>query len=98
MKRICIIDIAGLSQRLIAQQSGLWVDSIVPAAGGAMRPTLPAVAASVQASMTTGREPGQHGQTGARREGRGGQIAQYHQRGEQPQGGYGNRQQHHNRD
>ena len=61
MKRICIIDIAGLSRRLVAKQSGLWVDSIVPAAGGAMRPTLPAVSASVQASMTTGRDPGQHG-------------------------------------
>ena len=61
MKRICIINIAGLSRRLVSQHSGLWVDSIVPAAGGAMRPTLPAVAASVQASMTTGREPGQHG-------------------------------------
>ena len=61
MKRICIIDIAGLSRRLLAGQSGLWVDSIVPAAGGGMRPTLPAIAASVQASMTTGREPGQHG-------------------------------------
>ncbi|MDP6546738.1 MAG: alkaline phosphatase family protein [Phycisphaerae bacterium] len=61
MKRICIIDIAGLSRRLLAGQSGLWVDSLVPAADGAMRPTLPAVAASVQASMTTGRDPGQHG-------------------------------------
>ena len=62
MKRICIIDIAGLSRRLVSRQSGLWVDSIVPAAaGGAMRPTLPAVAASVQASMTTGCEPGRHG-------------------------------------
>ena len=62
MKRICIINIAGLSRRLVAGRSGLWVDSIVPAAaGGAMRPTLPAVAASVQASMTTGRRPGEHG-------------------------------------
>ena len=61
MKRICIIDIAGLSRRLVARGSGLWVDSLVPAADGAMRPTLPAVAASVQASMTTGRDPGQHG-------------------------------------
>ena len=61
MKRICIINIAGLSRRLGAQQTGLWVNSLVPAAGGAMRATLPAVGASVQASMTTGREPGQHG-------------------------------------
>jgi len=61
MKRICIIDIAGLSRRLSAGQSGLWVDSIVPAASGAMRPTVPAVTASVQASMTTGRRPGEHG-------------------------------------
>jgi len=61
MKRICIIDIAGLSRRLVAGGSGLWVDSLVPAASGAMRPTLPAIAASVQASMTTGRDPGQHG-------------------------------------
>jgi hypothetical protein len=61
MKRICIIDIAGLSRRLISGRSGLWVDSLTPAAGGAMQPTLPAVAPSVQASMTTGRPPGQHG-------------------------------------
>ncbi|MCP4374729.1 MAG: alkaline phosphatase family protein, partial [bacterium] len=61
MKRICIINIAGLSRRLISGRSGLWVDSLTPAAGGAMRPTLPAVASSVQASMTTGCEPGQHG-------------------------------------
>jgi hypothetical protein len=61
MKRICIINIAGLSRRLAGEHSGLWVDSIVPAAGGAMRPTLPAVTASVQASMTTGRRPGEHG-------------------------------------
>ena len=61
MKRICIINIAGLSRRLVARQTGLWVDSLVPAAGGAMSPTLPAVGPSVQASMTTGREPGSHG-------------------------------------
>ncbi|MDP6635820.1 MAG: alkaline phosphatase family protein [Phycisphaerae bacterium] len=61
MKRLCTIDIAGLSRRLVSQQTGLWVDSLTPGAGGAMRPTFPAVAPSVQASMTTGREPGRHG-------------------------------------
>ena len=61
MKRICIIDIAGLSRRAVSNQSGLWIDSITPLAGGAMRLTFPAVTASVQASMTTGRHPGSHG-------------------------------------
>ena len=61
MKRTCIINIAGLSRRLVSGQPGLWVESLTPAAGGAMRPTLPAVTASVQASMTTGRDPGSHG-------------------------------------
>ncbi len=61
MKRICIINIAGLSRRLLAGRSGLWVDSLIPAGRGAMSPTLPAVASSVQASMTTGCAPGKHG-------------------------------------
>jgi len=61
MKRVCVIDIAGLSRRLVEGRPGLWVGSLEPAAGGFMRPTLPAVTASVQASMTTGRYPGEHG-------------------------------------
>jgi len=61
MKRICIINIAGLSRRILSGRQGLWVDSLTPASGGAMSPTLPVVASSVQASMTTGYAPGRHG-------------------------------------
>jgi len=61
MKRICIINIAGLSRRLTAGRDDLWVSSLSAPSGGAMAPTLPAVASSVQASMTTGCRPGKHG-------------------------------------
>ncbi|MBT3201655.1 MAG: hypothetical protein HN350_17270 [Phycisphaerales bacterium] len=61
MKRICIINVAGLSPDLLSRQGDLWFGSLTPAADGAMTPTMPSVPASVQASMTTGRLPGEHG-------------------------------------
>jgi hypothetical protein len=63
MNRVCIIDIAGLSPRLTSRVSGLWINSL-PCPPRPMKPTLPAVAASVQASMTTGAEAGRHGVIG----------------------------------
>ncbi len=60
MKRICVIDISGLSLGLLAGAEGLWIDSL----SSPLRPmtsTLPAVQASLHASMTTGCEPGLHG-------------------------------------
>ncbi len=60
MSRVCIINIAGLSMRMLGRCNGLWTQSLAgaPVAVGA---TFPAVSASVQASMTTGVEPGAHG-------------------------------------
>ncbi|MFB3891552.1 MAG: alkaline phosphatase family protein [Phycisphaerae bacterium] len=63
MNRVCVIDIAALSPRLATRVDGLWINSL-PSRPRAMKPTLPAVAASVQASMTTGAAPGQHGVIG----------------------------------
>lgn len=60
MKRICVVNVAGLSMRLLNRRENLWISSLATAPR-AMRPTLPAVPASVQASMTTGRDPGAHG-------------------------------------
>ena len=60
MKRICVIDVAGMSLRLLRSAEGLWVHSL-HSPPRAMRATFPALRASVQASMTTGAEPGAHG-------------------------------------
>lgn len=60
MPRVCVIDIAGLSGRLLARAKGLWINSL-PFAPRPMKATFPAVSASVMASMTTGVSPGVHG-------------------------------------
>jgi len=60
MNRICVIDIAGLSMRLLEQAEGLWLRSLA-SPPAPLRLTFPAVTASVHASMTTGEEPGAHG-------------------------------------
>jgi len=63
MKRICILNIAGLSPRVLANAPD---DPFGELAVGplAMKPTNPALRASVQASMTTGQPPGRHGVLG----------------------------------
>jgi len=63
MNRVCVIDIAALSPRLLAHDTSLWINSLA-CPPRAMKPTFPAVQASVQASMTTGVGPGQHGVIG----------------------------------
>jgi len=63
MARVCVIDIAGLSLRLLARNKGLWVNGL-PSRPVAMAATFPALTASVQASMTTGSQSGRHGVIG----------------------------------
>lgn len=58
MSRICVIDIAGLSKRLVDNNSQLWLGSL---GIQSVRATFPCVVPSIQASMTTGRLPGAHG-------------------------------------
>jgi len=60
LARICVINVAGLSCRLLGRQGGLWVQSLA-ARPRPMLATFPSVAASVQTSMTTGVAPGLHG-------------------------------------
>jgi hypothetical protein len=60
MNRVCVIDIAGASCRLVRRDPELWVNHL-PLAPRPMAPTFPALAPSVQASLTTGVEPGAHG-------------------------------------
>ena len=60
MARVCVINLSGVSGRLLERQSGLWVNSL-PSEPRPIGATFPAVPASVQASMTTGAEPGVHG-------------------------------------
>jgi hypothetical protein len=59
-RRICVICIEGLGPGLASRQPELWLGGL---AGGvrSLRPTFPAVAPSIQASMTTGVAPGVHG-------------------------------------
>ena len=63
MKRVCVIDIAGADMALVRRDRELWVNSL-PSAPRPMLATFPAVPASVQASLTTGVEPGVHGVVG----------------------------------
>ena len=60
MSRVCIINVAGLSMRLLDRLGGLWSQSLARRPS-AIAATFPVVSASVQASMTTGVEPGAHG-------------------------------------
>lgn len=62
-KRVCLIDLPGLSQDLLASvpadsSFGRWLASQRIAG---LEPTQPAVTCSVQASLTTGTPPSQHG-------------------------------------
>lgn len=63
MKRICVIDLPGLSRDLLkfvpsASALGRWISS-QPVAQ--LAPSLPAVTCSVQATLTTGTPPARHG-------------------------------------
>ena len=60
MNRICVINISGASCDLVRNDGQLWIGSL-PFSPRPMEATFPALAASVQASMTTGAEPGEHG-------------------------------------
>ncbi|MFP4106290.1 MAG: alkaline phosphatase family protein [Phycisphaerae bacterium] len=63
MKRACIINIAGISPRLLQGIDGLWIQSLA-GPPRPMEPTVPVVRDSVEASMTTGTAPGEHGVIG----------------------------------
>lgn len=63
MGRVCVIDIAGLSCRVLRGRGELWINRL-PGSPRPISATLPATTASVQASMTTGVEPGVHGVIG----------------------------------
>ena len=63
MNRVCLIDIPGLSRDLLQHvpadsKFGQWV-ATQPIAD--LRPTWPAVTCSMQATLTTGRLPAEHG-------------------------------------
>jgi hypothetical protein len=60
MSRVCVIDVAGLSCRLLRRAGGLWMNAL-RSPPRPLRATFPSVAASVQSSMTTGAPPGLHG-------------------------------------
>lgn len=60
MRRVCVINVAGLSRGLLDRMGELWMNSLA-CPPRAMSATFPAVAASVQTSMTTGVAPGVHG-------------------------------------
>lgn len=61
MPRVCVINVAGVSSRLLAACGrNLWMKGLA-SRPAPMAATFPVVAASVQASMTTGVEPGLHG-------------------------------------
>ncbi|HOD83535.1 MAG: Type I phosphodiesterase / nucleotide pyrophosphatase [Planctomycetes bacterium ADurb.Bin126] len=60
MKRLCLINVAGLSPRVLAEGSPSWLDRLA-GRPRAMRPLLPATPACMQACMTTGVRPEVHG-------------------------------------
>lgn len=60
MNRTCVINVAGVSPRVLQRDGGLWINSLAMAPRP-LRPTLPAVPASMQATITTGFEPSSHG-------------------------------------
>jgi hypothetical protein len=60
MRRLCVINVAGASPRLLAAGGQGWLRSL-PAPPRAMGTVFPAVPPAVQASMTTGVTPGVHG-------------------------------------
>lgn len=63
MGRVCVINIPGLSPRLLELVRHLGMQSL-GLSPHPMKPTFPALAPSVQASMTTGRPAGEHGVLG----------------------------------
>jgi len=60
MNRMCVIDVPGLSRRVLSMDSSLWLCN-QPSGLRTLVPTFPAVPASVMASLTTGVDPGVHG-------------------------------------
>lgn len=63
MKRVCVIDIAGVDMRMLSHCPNAWINTLRQAPR-AMRATFPAIRPSVQASITTGATPGVHGVIG----------------------------------
>ncbi|MFP4054109.1 MAG: alkaline phosphatase family protein [Phycisphaerae bacterium] len=65
MKRVCLVNVSGLSPRLLSGAGGEGESfRTLAQPPGPMKPTFPVVRASVQASMTTGAAPGAHGVLG----------------------------------
>lgn len=61
MKRVCVINVAALSGRLLEAAGGDLRLAKLASPPRPLRPTLPAVTCSVQASLTTGVPPAVHG-------------------------------------
>jgi hypothetical protein len=64
MKRVCVINVAALSGRLLEAAGPDLAIAKLASPPRAMQPTLPAVTCSVQASLTTGVQPAKHGIVG----------------------------------
>ncbi len=60
MKRLCVIDMMGVSPRLLGAVDGLWVNTL-PGSPRPLRAVFPNVFPSVQTTLTTGQSPGKHG-------------------------------------
>ncbi len=60
MKRVCVIDVAGLSLRSLSASGDGWLSSLT-FGPKPLRTVFPSVPPTVQASMTTGVGPGVHG-------------------------------------
>jgi len=60
MKRLCVLNLAGVSLRVLGRDGQLWVNRL-PSPPGPMRPLLPALPAPMQACLTTGVGPNRHG-------------------------------------
>lgn len=63
--RTCLIDIPGLTSRLLDQLAGQspppWFDALLDAGSSIIRPVQPAVTMTVQATYSTGKTPAEHG-------------------------------------
>lgn len=63
MRKLCVIDMAGASKRLLSKAPQSWANSL-SSQPRALRTIFPSVPPAVQASMTTGVGPGVHGIVG----------------------------------
>ncbi|WP_135466086.1 nucleotide pyrophosphatase/phosphodiesterase family protein [Crenalkalicoccus roseus] len=64
MRRTAVLNVVGLTPRLLGPQAPFLTAWIASGAMASLRPTLPAVTCGVQASMLTGAEPARHGIVG----------------------------------